>query len=58
MRKGVIAWPGKYPAPDDVEKEKKRVGNESAWQREYLLHIDFRCGTSGHPEWIHYYEYR
>ena len=54
---GVIAWPGKYPTQDDVEKEKKRVGNEIAWQREYLLRIISDTGRRVHPEWIHYYDY-
>jgi len=53
---GVIAWPGKYATQDDVEKEKKRVGNEIAWQREYLLRIVSDAGRVVHPEWIHYYD--
>ncbi len=36
---GNILWLGKYPTLKDVEQEKKRVGNEKAWQREYLLKI-------------------
>ncbi len=55
--KGAIAWPGKYPTQEDVEKEKKRVGNEIAWQREYLLRIVSDSGRVVHPEWIHDYDY-
>lgn len=52
---GIIAWPGKYPNKEDVEQEQKRVGNEIAWQREYLLKIISDTGRVVHPEWIHYY---
>ena len=54
--KGIIAWPGKYATEDDVENEKRRAGNEIAWQREYLLHIFSDTGRVVHPEWIHYYD--
>jgi predicted phage terminase large subunit-like protein len=57
-RNGVIAWPGKYPTEDDVEKERKRVGDEIAWQREYLLHIISDKERVVHPEWIHFYDYK
>jgi len=53
----VIAWLGKYATEDDVEQEKKRVGNDIAWQREYLLRIVSDTGRVVHPEWIHYYDY-
>jgi hypothetical protein len=38
-KKGNIAWPGKYPTKEDIRSEKKKSGNEYAWQREYLLRI-------------------
>ncbi len=53
---GAIAWPGKYPTENDIENEKKRAGNEIAWQREYLLRIVSDAGRVVHPEWIHYYD--
>jgi predicted phage terminase large subunit-like protein len=34
-----IQWPGKYPTMDDIQVEKKKIGNEISWHREYLLHI-------------------
>jgi len=37
--KGKIYWPGKYANLEQVEAERKKIGNEVAWQREYLLHI-------------------
>jgi len=53
---GTIAWPGKYATEEEVENEKKRTGNEIAWQREYLLHIISDAGRVIHPEWIHSYD--
>lgn len=32
-------WLGKYPTPADIEVEKKKIGNEISWQREFLLRI-------------------
>lgn len=51
-----IAWPGKYPSLVDVEAEKRKLGNEIAWQREYLLHIVPDEEQVIYPDWIHYYE--
>ena len=51
-----IAWPGKYPTEKYLENEKRKVGNEIAWQREYLLRIVSDAGRVVHPEWIHYYD--
>jgi predicted phage terminase large subunit-like protein len=52
----VIAWPGKYPDLAAVESERKRVGNESSWQREYLLRIIPDLERVVQESWIHYYE--
>lgn len=49
-------WTGKYPSMEAIDEEKRRVGNEIAWQREYLLRIvpdDYRVI---YPEWIKYYD--
>ncbi len=51
-----ITWPGKFPDMKSVEKEKRKVGNEIAWQREYMLNIVSDEGRVIHPEWIHYYD--
>jgi len=51
-----IAWPGKYPDIDAVEAERKKIANESAWQREYLLHIIPDDEQVVHPEWIFKYK--
>ncbi len=53
---GSILWPGKYPTMDDIEKEKRKAGNEYAWQREYLLQIVPAEDQAIHREWIHYYD--
>lgn len=37
--KGRIAWPGKYPTMEAVEKQKNKISNSVVWQREYLLKI-------------------
>ncbi len=56
-KQGIIAWPGKYATEKDIENEKKKSGDEIAWQREYLLRIVSDAGRVVHPEWIHYYDY-
>ncbi len=53
---GNCLWPGKYPDSEAIEAEKKKVGNDIAWQREYLLHI-VPPGDQVIPrEWIQYYD--
>jgi len=53
---GDILWPGKYPSLEAVGAEKKKIGNEIAWQREYLLRIVADFEQVVHPEWIQYYK--
>lgn len=53
---GKIAWPGKFPNMEAVEAERKRIGNESAWQQEYLLHIVVDEHRIILPGWIKEYE--
>lgn len=36
---GVCVWPGKYPTPEAVEREKVEAPSERAYYREYLLKI-------------------
>lgn len=36
---GAILWKGKYADLNDIEIERKKLGNEIAWQREFLLRI-------------------
>jgi len=53
---GTIAWLGKYPDTETIESEKRKIGNDIAWHREYLLHIISDAGRAVHPEWIQYYD--
>jgi len=50
------AWPGKYPDNESIGNLKKRVGNDTAWYREYLLRIISNSERVIHPEWLCYYD--
>jgi predicted phage terminase large subunit-like protein len=54
--KGNILWPGKYPTMEEVKKEERRVGNDVAWKREYLLRIIPDEDQVVDPAWIQYYD--
>ncbi len=51
-----ILWPGKYPTLEDIESERQSVGNEIAWQREYMLKIIPAEDQLVRREWIQYYD--
>lgn len=51
-----IAWPGKYPDLEAIERQKQSIGNEAAWYREYLLRIIADADRVMQREWIHYYD--
>ena len=51
-----ILWPGKYANMEEIESEKRRAGNEYAWQREYLLNIVPADDQAIYREWIQYYD--
>lgn len=51
-----ILWPGRYPNLQAIETLRKSVGNEAAWNREYLLKIISDEGRVVYPEWFHYYD--
>jgi predicted phage terminase large subunit-like protein len=53
---GEILWLGKYPNMQAVEVEKRKMGNEFAWQREYLLVIIPAEDQAIDPDWIQYYD--
>lgn len=36
---GMSLWPGAYPDMDAIERQRKRIGNRVAWEREYRLKI-------------------
>lgn len=56
IRNGEILWPGKYPTIEDIEAEKRKAGNEFAWEREYMLRIVPDEEQAIHREWICYYD--
>jgi predicted phage terminase large subunit-like protein len=51
---GNILWKGKYPDLAAVEAERIRVGNDRAWNQEFLLKIVSDAERVIHPEWIHH----
>ncbi len=55
-KQGQILWPGRFPDQKAIEKLKKKVGNEEAWCREYLLMIISNADRVIHPGWIKYYD--
>ncbi len=51
-----IAWPGKYPTQKEITEERKKIGNNIAWHREYLLQILPPEDRIIHYEWIKFYD--
>lgn len=51
-----ILWTGKYPTFEDIEKEKRKIGNEYSWKREFLLQIVPNEEQVILREWIQYYD--
>jgi len=49
-------WLGKFPSEEEIEQEHKKVMDERAWQREYLLRIVPDEDRVVFPEWIQYYD--
>ena len=53
---GNCLWKEKYPDEKSIALERARVGDESAWYREYLLRILSDAERVIHPEWIQFYD--
>lgn len=53
---GEILWPEKFKSMEDIDKLKRTIPNESAWQREYMLRIVPEDDQLIFPEWLHYYD--
>lgn len=53
---GNIAWPGMFPSLEAVEKYKNSLGNEIAWQREFLLRIVSPEDQIIRKEWLKDYD--
>jgi predicted phage terminase large subunit-like protein len=56
IKNGEILWRGKYQSQEAIETEKRKTGNELAWQREYLLRIVPAEDQAIRREWIQYYD--
>lgn len=52
---GRCLWPSKFDTPEKIEEERRKVGNELAWQQEYLLTIISDSTRVVFPEWIKHY---
>jgi len=50
------AWKSKFPNEESVTMEKKRIGNEIAWMREYMLKVVPEEGQIVKLEWLKYYD--
>jgi len=50
-------WPGKYNTVKDIEILKHTIGDEIAWQREFLLRIVPNTNRVVQSDWINYYEH-
>ena len=49
--------PGKYPTPESIDAQFKRIGGDHvAWHREYLLEFIDEGGRLISPDWIKYYD--
>lgn len=51
-----ISWPGRFPDMQAIEKEKKKIADDIAWNREYMLRIIPDTGRVVQREWIQYYD--
>lgn len=55
-REGKINWIQKFPNIEDIQKEEKKISNEVAWKREYMLQIVPDDGQVIDRNWIQYYD--
>ncbi len=55
VENGISLWPGKYPDRESIERQKKEIGNEIEWQREFLLNIVPDVDQVIYKKWIKYY---
>jgi predicted phage terminase large subunit-like protein len=51
-----ILWKGRYPTMEALEIERKVLGDDKAWQREYMLKIIADEDQIVRKEWIQYYD--
>ncbi len=55
-RNGESMWPGKFPTMAEIEAERKRIGNDKTWFREYLLQVIADDDQIIKRDWITYYD--
>lgn len=53
---GNCLWPGKFSTSESIECERQRIGNEEAWQREFLLRLLPDVDQVVMREWVKYYD--
>lgn len=53
---GKILWPGKFPNQAAIEDLRQRIGDEIAFQREYMLKIVPETDVVIDFNWVHYFE--
>lgn len=51
-----IMWPGKFTNLEEILTLEKSIGNDKAWQREFMLKIVPEDDQLVLPEWITYYD--
>jgi predicted phage terminase large subunit-like protein len=53
---GHSAWPGKYPTPESVDEERRKINDIITWEREYMLRIVAPDDQVIRREWIQTYD--
>ncbi|MFA5106757.1 MAG: hypothetical protein WC497_00335 [Patescibacteria group bacterium] len=53
---GKAAWPGKFPDQASIDAERRKINDEAAFQREYMLNIIPDVDRVIQKEWIRYYD--
>ncbi len=53
---GKVLWPGKYPNEGVIEAQRKQIGNDIAWQQEYLLNYVDDTNQVIKRGWVQYYD--
>lgn len=56
LKDGRCQWPSKYPDNEAIERERRKIGNEKTWMREFLLDVSSDEGQIVDPKWITYYD--
>lgn len=56
LKNGVCLWPGKYPDKEAIEMQRKELGSNIEWQREFLLNIVPDMDQVIFKEWFKRYD--